>query len=180
MLDAAARLFGTQRFHQVRMEDIAAAAAVGKGTLYRYFNDKEELYQALLDRASRQLLARLDAELGHPDGPRQRLLRVVATLLDFFGEQPHLFALIQRAEVLQGPGFPWQQTRRQLIRIVKSLFEEGKQSGEFAIGDPELYTLLLLGGLRTVIRFGKEPRRRGLPAEIVEVFLRSSAPPARR
>src|SRR5262245_18615534 len=44
MLNAAARLFGTQRFHEVRMEDIAAEAAVGKGTIYRYFSDKDELY----------------------------------------------------------------------------------------------------------------------------------------
>ena len=50
VLDAAARLFGTQRFHEVRMEDIAAEATVGKGTLYRYFNDKEELFVALLER----------------------------------------------------------------------------------------------------------------------------------
>ena len=47
MLDAAARLFGAHRFHEVRMEDVAAAAEVGKGTLYRYFRDKEELYLAL-------------------------------------------------------------------------------------------------------------------------------------
>ena len=51
VLDAAAQLFGLRRFHEVRMEDIAAEAEVGKGTLYRYFADKEELYLGLLDRA---------------------------------------------------------------------------------------------------------------------------------
>ena len=51
MLAAAARLFGSQRFHEVRMEDIAAEAAVAKGTLYRYFADKEQLYRAMLVRS---------------------------------------------------------------------------------------------------------------------------------
>src|SRR5215472_7850945 len=60
MLDAAGRLFGAHRFHEVRMEDIAAEAEVGKGTIYRYFSDKEELFLALLERSSRQLLARLE------------------------------------------------------------------------------------------------------------------------
>ena len=37
------------------MDDIAAEAEVGKGTLYRYFSDKEELYLALLAQAYRVL-----------------------------------------------------------------------------------------------------------------------------
>ena len=56
MLLAAARLFGTQRFHEVRMDDIAAEAEVSKGTLYRYFKDKDELYLALVARCSRNLI----------------------------------------------------------------------------------------------------------------------------
>ena len=55
ILTVAARLFATHRFHEARMEDIAAAAEVGKGTLYRYFKDKEELYLALLERTAEQL-----------------------------------------------------------------------------------------------------------------------------
>src|SRR6185503_1977906 len=97
VLDAAARLFGTQRFHEVRMEDIAAEAEVGKGTLYRYFNDKEELYLALLARASKQFLDRLEEAAGRGEGPRCRLKAVVAAIIAFFDEQPHLFDLIQRA-----------------------------------------------------------------------------------
>jgi AcrR family transcriptional regulator len=171
MLDAAARLFGTQRFHEVRMEDVAAAAAVGKGTLYRYFADKEELYQALLSRAARQLQARLQEELVKDMGARTKLVRVVAALVSFFDAQPHLFALVQRAEVLHGPGFPWQNIRLELIRIVTGLLKEGKTQGEFAVRDPELTALLMLGGIRTVIRFGKKPRPRDLGEQIVAVFL---------
>ncbi len=33
MLEAAGRLFGTRRFHEVRMEDVASEADVSKGTL---------------------------------------------------------------------------------------------------------------------------------------------------
>jgi AcrR family transcriptional regulator len=59
ILRAAGQLFGTQRFHEVRMDDIAAQAEVSKGTLYRYFNDKEELFQALVTRSSEDILIRL-------------------------------------------------------------------------------------------------------------------------
>src|ERR671923_69581 len=63
ILAAAARLFAGHRFHEARMEDIAALAEVGKGTLYRYFKDKEELYLALLERAAVGLRDRLHTAL---------------------------------------------------------------------------------------------------------------------
>src|SRR5579859_2300364 len=84
MLDAAAQLFGTQRFHEVRMEDIAAEAAVGKGTLYRYFSDKEELYLALLERASQQILEKLKRLASDVEGARNKLNAIVAGILAFF------------------------------------------------------------------------------------------------
>jgi len=175
MLDAAARLFGTQRFHEVRMEDIAAEADVGKGTLYRYFNDKEELYSALLDRASTQLLARLQKETAATDEPRPRLRAFVGAIIAFFDEHPHLFDLIQRAEVLRGPNFPWKKTRERLLQLAKELFDEARACEEFVIHDPETAALLLLGGMRAVIRFGKRPRPRDLARRIVDAFLEGNA-----
>src|SRR2546423_1180103 len=98
MLDAAAHLFGRLRFHEVRMEDIASEAEVGKGTLYRYFADKEELYLALLARASKQYLALIDGEVAKAATPRKKLRALTAASLAFFDGQPHLGPLIQRAE----------------------------------------------------------------------------------
>ncbi len=173
ILDAAARLFGAHRFHQVRMEDIAAEAEVGKGTLYRYFRDKEELYLALLTRACGQFLARLREEVGRPEGARIRLERVVAAILAYFDAQPHHLDLVQRAEVLQpqGPHSPWQQARDDLFHLVVGLLEEGRRAGEFAVRDPALAVLMLLGGLRSVIRFGRRPWPRDLARRIVADFL---------
>jgi AcrR family transcriptional regulator len=176
MLDAAGRLFGTQRFHEVRMEDIAAEAEVGKGTLYRYFTDKDELYLALLERSSQQYLTRLEEAKVHAAGPREQLEAIVAAIIAFFDERPHLFDLIQRAEVLRDANraFPWQKARDSLFKIMHDLFQEAKAQGEFVIRDPDLSTLMLLGGLRSVIRFGKQPRPRDLAQRLVEGFLRGA------
>lgn len=177
MLDAAARLFGTQRFHEARMDDIAAEAEVSKGTLYRYFKDKDELYLALLGRCSRDLVRLLHERVDTAEGARGRLEAFVEGLLAFFGAQPHLFDLIQRAEVLRGPGqaFPWQQARDENLRVCQAIFQEGKRSGEFRVRDPEVAALMLLGGLRAVIRFGPEPRPDDLARRIVDDFLHGSA-----
>jgi AcrR family transcriptional regulator len=173
ILEAAARLFGTQRFHEVRMDDIASAAEVGKGTLYRYFSDKEELYVALLARASEQFMAGMEDVVAGEGSPRARLETMVAAIIDYFDTHPHLMDLIMRAEVLKdgGGAFPWRKAREDLLRLVLDLCEEGRKSGEFALADPELMVLMLLGGLRSVIRFGEMPRPKDVARRITDNFL---------
>jgi TetR/AcrR family fatty acid metabolism transcriptional regulator len=176
MLQAAVALFGSQRFHEVRMEDIAAAAGVGKGTIYRYFSDKEDLYLALLDRASKQMRERLQKLDRLKEKPRAKLRAIVASIVEFFDEQPHLLSLIQRTEVTQGPTFSWQKVRDEMLGMVIDVLKAGKAQGEFSVQDPDLVALMLLAGLRGVIRFGKRPRPRDLAQRIVDIFLRGAAP----
>ncbi len=44
ILKAVEEVIKTKRFHEVKMEDVAKEAGVGKGTIYRYFPNKDELY----------------------------------------------------------------------------------------------------------------------------------------
>ena len=65
----AARLFAAEPFDKVRLNDVAAAAGVGKGTLYVYFESKEELYLSILYDAFTQLVDRIQAQLGDEQRP---------------------------------------------------------------------------------------------------------------
>jgi TetR/AcrR family fatty acid metabolism transcriptional regulator len=172
MLEAAGRLFGARRFHEVRMEDIAAEAEVSKGTLYRYFDDKEELYLALLRRATDQLVELLEERLDRLHDPRARLVELVSTNLEYFDTHPHLFDLIQRAEVLRAlhNEFPWQRARDANFRLAGEILRVGR----FPVADVETATLMLLGGLRAVIRFGERPR----PADVAERVVSAIVGPA--
>ncbi|HWE94169.1 MAG TPA: TetR/AcrR family transcriptional regulator [Tepidisphaeraceae bacterium] len=66
---AAAKMFAARPYHKVRLDDIAAAAGVAKGTLYVYFDSKEDLYFTLTLEGFAQLVDRLNAQLeGGADG----------------------------------------------------------------------------------------------------------------
>lgn len=171
MLEAAARLFGSQRFHEVRMEDVAARAGVGKGTIYRYFEDKDELYLAMLDRAAHQINERITAGVDQAGTPIEKLEAFVAVVMGFFNEQPHVLDLIQRADALRGADTPWQRARDESNRLIRRLLEDGTARGDFIVADPETATLMLLGGIRSVVRFRSKPFPPGLPREIVQMFL---------
>ncbi|MBP2052060.1 AcrR family transcriptional regulator [Streptomyces griseochromogenes] len=57
LLEAAARLIAEHGVAAVTMEAVAAAAQVGKGTVFRRFGDRTGLLRALLDHSDRQLQA---------------------------------------------------------------------------------------------------------------------------
>ena len=175
MLTAAAKLFGGQRFHKVRMEDIAAAASVGKGTLYRYFQDKEDLYCALLARASDEIQIRIAEAVARTGSFRTKLTAFIASGIEYFDEQPHVASLIQRVEVLHGTDSPWQPAREAFVRITMDIFTKAAEKGEFTVRNPETCAHMLLGGVRSVVLFGKQPRPHGLAASIVSDFLDGAA-----
>lgn len=89
ILDAAARLFRQQGVEAVSMDAIAAAAGVGKGTLFRRFGDKSGLAVALLDTRERELQEAIlfgAPPLGPGDGKTpapQRLAAFVEAYLDY-------------------------------------------------------------------------------------------------
>lgn len=103
VLEAAAALMAERGPEAVAMDDVAALAGVGKGTLYRRFGDRQGLLLALLDDAERDLQDRLLAgppPLGPGAAARLRLipfLHALAALLEQRGE-------ILRASETSAPG----------------------------------------------------------------------------
>jgi AcrR family transcriptional regulator len=173
ILTAAGGLFATRHFHEVRMEDIAATAGLSKGTLYRYFKDKEELYIALLDRAAAGLRQHIDEGVAAAGDPRTRLEAVVRCILEYFDANPYLFDLLQHAEGRQHSGTlgNWQEVRMANIQRTLEILEEGSRAGLWKIPAPETPVLMLLGGLRAVLRFSSPPRPAHLARRIVQDFL---------
>jgi AcrR family transcriptional regulator len=150
----AARMFATRPFHKVKLDDVAAAAGVGKGTLYIYFKSKEELYFWLIHDAFAKLVEQLSAQLG--DGalsPTQGLGRIVAELVKFGFDNPQLFELMRSA----GPIIKddrWQHKRKELAALIEQTIRRGNEVGEFNDPHPEITALCVPGLLRSVMLFG--------------------------
>jgi AcrR family transcriptional regulator len=75
------------------VDDVARAAGVSKTVIYRYFGDKDELVDALLERISTEvLLPRLLGELALERGDdRARLHAVIAAFVRLIEEEPALY-----------------------------------------------------------------------------------------
>lgn len=88
ILAAAGRLFRRQGFAQSTMEEVAAAADVGVGTLYNYFGSKERLLLGVFEQATEQVLEQGQSIV---DEPGADALAAVHRLLTVYRQVAKLF-----------------------------------------------------------------------------------------
>src|SRR4029078_7753868 len=98
ILEAASRVFADREFHEVLIDDVAAQAGVGKGTVYRYFRTKEELYFETILQAFDELSATLAEGIEQEASPTRRLARIGRESPRFAWERLHLLSLLQGDE----------------------------------------------------------------------------------
>jgi AcrR family transcriptional regulator len=100
ILETAARVFAERGYPNADMQEIADALGVGKGTLYRYFASKEELFLTAVDRGMYRLRAAVEASYGEVTDPLERLPRAIRAYLAFFKDHPQFVELLiqERAE----------------------------------------------------------------------------------
>ena len=100
ILEAAERLFASKGLADVSMDDVAAEAQVGKGTLYRRFGDKSGLAAALLDEKETALQQRMlsgPPPLGPGAPPGERLTAFVTAYIQYVDRHVDLVAMSQTA-----------------------------------------------------------------------------------
>jgi AcrR family transcriptional regulator len=153
ILDAAARAFAAEDFHKVSTEKIAMAAGVGKGTLFRYFSSKEELFIATLSYSVDVAGAEMDRALAGLDDPVERLETVCEHLFAFYRDNMHLFHLLHHDKALQEKGHDQVHEKQNRLRgKIAEMIQAGIRSGRFRQVDPVVSGRLLFGMLRTVMR----------------------------
>lgn len=96
----------------VTMDDIAAAAGVGKGTLFRAFGSRDGLLDALFEahlRPLREEVDRVDSPVGSLRAPNERLLAILDAILTFKLENPHLTTAREQARpgLQETPYYVW-------------------------------------------------------------------------
>jgi AcrR family transcriptional regulator len=94
ILNTAVKVFAGFGFAATDVQVIADRLGVGKGTIYRYFPTKEQLFLAAVERGLKELTAEMDRVLDDAsDDPVEHTRRAVRTYLDFFHARPEMAEL---------------------------------------------------------------------------------------
>lgn len=91
ILAASMRVFAQKGFHRARMEEIAAEACIGKGTIYEYFRSKTELFLSLHDHMLAELKNFYSKELKGIEDPSELLIRFVRAAFETFRQWEPFF-----------------------------------------------------------------------------------------
>lgn len=138
ILAAALALFGKDDWQSVTVEAIANRAEIGKGTVYKHFASKEEIYARLANQFSLRMLRQVEAlDTTLPVRTRLReLIRIVwQEHTALAPEYQRVVQYCERADFIDHLGPVLRRETREIIqrfgRLVTSLFQAGISQGVF-------------------------------------------------
>jgi len=136
ILDAALKVFAAKGFAAARMEDIARAAGVTKGTIYLYFENKEAVFKSLVREEIGRTLGTVTADVAIFEGSARFLLRLVMTTM-FAVLIDSDKVVLPKIVIAESANFPWlaEFYRFEVIErglgLLTGLIQRGIDRGEF-------------------------------------------------
>ncbi|MCK5161913.1 MAG: TetR/AcrR family transcriptional regulator [Candidatus Aureabacteria bacterium] len=94
ILDVAARVFSKKGFASTQVDEIADLAGLGKGTVYRYFKDKKNLFLSVVDRGIESLKDLVLETMTKEKEPLDKIKKATETYLRFFEEHSNLIGIL--------------------------------------------------------------------------------------
>lgn len=143
ILKAAREIFFRDGFADTNLDEVAARAEVGKGTLYRYFGSKAELYIAVLAEGGAAFDRAMEAAAEEADSALERLRAIGQFYRRYWIEHPDYFSIFSAVEnhefIGQLPPAQVAQVRQiweRSLRRLAAVVADGVRSGELRRCDP--------------------------------------------
>jgi TetR/AcrR family fatty acid metabolism transcriptional regulator len=188
---AAVTVFRKLGYHRTRMVDIAEAAGIGKGTLYEYFRNKEEILRFEFERYFAAFESGAAAAMTEADSPGGRLLSLVEFAIDHVKEwEDHCAVYVDyfgSTRLEEAAPFSISNIYAEVEDTIRLLIEEGQACGEIERDlDPGATAEFLVSVFEGVVLYGVFSERRGTPESLRDTALRLitrgvfTGPPKRR
>lgn len=132
ILDAAIQVFAKRGFNEADVQDIADASGVGKGTVYRYFGKKEELFLAAADACMKRLESHVFRAIENAKNVVELIRCGGLAYAEFFRDHPEVVEIfIQERAVFQKTIPPTQLVYREKNRAVfEEMMQRSIEAGE--------------------------------------------------
>ena len=171
---SAAELFAEREFELVLIDEVAAHAGVGKGSVYRQFRSKEELYAAAVINGFIELQREIRAALAGCTSIRDQVATIVRHTVRFFWTRRQFFVLLRDPKALPpSTERQYRAQRNDLSRLISGVLDDGVRRGAIRPGfDTRVAAESLLGMRRGINRYSREYTTPDRAADIVtSIFL---------
>ncbi|WP_088653470.1 TetR/AcrR family transcriptional regulator [Geofilum rhodophaeum] len=150
ILDASRELFARFGYKKTTMEDIAMALRKGKSSLYYYFKNKEEIFQAVIELESELLYSRLKELVAGNSAAPDKLRAYVKVRMETIGQLEN-YQKVLKEDLYGGYEFlgSFKQSGDTLEEnLLKTILDEGVSSGVFHVKNTRVGAIGIVTALR--------------------------------
>jgi AcrR family transcriptional regulator len=183
VLRSAVRLFSTTAFDQVTIDAVAADAGVGKGSVYRQFRSKEELYVAAVVDGFVELQGKIRAALRDDESVEEQVATIVNHTVKFFWGRRQFFEFLRDPRAVPRKlERLYRSERAKLAMMLVEVLRAAAAAGDLRDGvDERLAAEAVLGMIRGINRYARQyTSPAGAARTVIAIFLAGCLSPSRK
>jgi AcrR family transcriptional regulator len=153
IFNASVHLFLSKGFSETSMREIAAAAGVGKSTLYDYFPSKDHVLLSYVEEELQALTGTLQAIAAQETTAQERLQHMVFTYMEYLAANEDFYTrLSSQVQRLALESLERIQRKRHALQdVLRQVVEDGIREGSFRQVDSLLATRVILSALTPAV-----------------------------
>jgi AcrR family transcriptional regulator len=137
ILQVATDFFASSGYRNTDVQLIADKLEIGKGTIYRYFPSKENLFFATVDRAMKLMVEHVESKVKTVPSDIERIRMAIRSYIEFFLANPHFIELFvqERAEFRSRYVTTYLSHRAQINTEWRAMFQRLHAAGKMRMAD---------------------------------------------
>lgn len=156
IIQAALKVFAKNGFYNSKVSEIARAAKVADGTIYLYFQNKDDILISLFEEEMAAILKKVRLAIGDYDDPVEKLKQFALNHLRLVEEHKELAEIIQ-VEIRQSSKFMKEYKVIQFgeyLNLISAIVKEGQDKGVFRQDvKPGIFKRAFFGALDEMSRY---------------------------
>jgi len=148
ILTASMKIFSRYGYQMADVEKIADLAGLGKGTVYRYFESKQNLFLSTLEWGLNSLRNEISCAIEKTDDYLNRVKIALSTYLSFFEKNRDFYRVLIQERVwaqVKSTGWKWKERHLSHIDHLEKILAEGMRKGYFKKVNPKSCAYALWG-----------------------------------
>jgi AcrR family transcriptional regulator len=150
IIEIARHIFTHFGFKKTTMEEIALASRKGKSSIYYYFNSKEDIFKAVVEKEAEELKAELLNKIQNIEDPIERLRVYITVRMRKLNKLTNFYTAL-KSEYLSHLEFI-DHIRKSYdldeIKIIAGIIQDGIESGKFSVDDPQLSAIAIVTAMK--------------------------------
>lgn len=161
ILEAAYIIFSRKGYHRATVDEIIALADTGKGTVYNYFNNKEQLFFTLIKEISEPFETKLKTVVASHAAPVVKIKKLITLFLEFYVKNADLWrVMMHEVRGFGSEGYSnFQEEQRDKYRVrftetigtLQAVLQEAVEKGDIKPCDTSKIAFGLFSVIVTVV-----------------------------